>query len=244
LRSTGSLAARIVLLASGAAVTAAAVAAPAGAPDWNPERTRYLQSWFGAGDTDEPWTLPGDESAGPYRRDVGTIPYLGANALFLNGENGGGFRYGFETGGMIGWGETDAAFRSDGGDLRVALDASLFSFEVFLGGVLAYEPQPGLRFYAAAGPALAWMQLDNDEEEVEVQAVNRLDSSGIFIRVNSEEDDVSLMPYARVGFEVRPGRGYFFGLSARYVPHEFDFGSSGEVELDGVQWFLTVGVQR
>jgi len=208
------------------------------------DRTRYLQSWFGAGDTDQPWKLPGDENGGPYQRDVGTIPYLGANALFLDGENGGGLRKGFEAGGTIGWNEYDAAFRSDGGDLRVGLDASLFSFEVFLGGVLAYEPRPGLRFYGAGGAALSFMQLDNEEEEVEAEPVSGLSNSGIFIYVNSEEDDVSLAPYARIGFEVQPGRGYTFGLSARYVPHEFDFGSSGEVELDGLQWFLTVGVQR
>jgi hypothetical protein len=220
---------------------AGAVAAPG---QFANERTRYLQSWFGAGDTDQPWELPGDEDGGPYERDVGTIPYLGANALFLDGDNGGGFRKGFEVGGTIGWNEYDAAFRSNGGDLRVALDASLFSFEVFLGGVLAWEPRPGLRLYGAGGGALAFMQLDNEEESVEAQQVSGLQSSGIFIYVNSEEDDASLMPYARVGFEFRPGRGYTFGVSARYVPHEFDFGSSGEVELDGVQWFLTVGVQR
>lgn len=208
------------------------------------QQTRYLQSWFGAGDTNEPWRLPADENGGPYERDVGTIPYLGANALFLNGENGGGTRYGYEVGGTIGWGDSDTAFRSDGGDLRVALDASLISFELFLGGVLAWEPRPALRFFAAAGPAVSWMQLDNEDEEAEVSTVSGLGPSGIFIRVNSEEDDVSLMPYARIGFEFQPRRGYSFGLSARYVPHEFDFGSSGEVELDGLQWFLTVGVQR
>ena len=100
------------------------------APAAGPERVRYLQSWFGAGDTDQPWELEAEE--GPYTRDVGTIPYLGGSALYLHGN---GFRYGWEAGGLLGWSSYDSAFRSDSSGLRVAIDASLFTFEVFFGGL-------------------------------------------------------------------------------------------------------------
>jgi len=206
-----------------------------------PPRVTYYQSWFGAGDTDEPWQLPAEDAGGPYVRDVGTIPYLGASALYLHGTQ---FRYGVEVGGLVGWNSYDAAFRSGGNGLRVAIDASLITFEGFFGGVLAYEPRPGVRFYVAGGPALAVMQLDNEDEEAEVLPASGVGQSGIFILVESEEDDVSVVPYARAGFEFLAGNGYSFGVSARYAPHEFDFGSSGDIEFDGVQWFLIVGVRR
>jgi len=209
------------------------------APGAGLERVRYLQSWFGAGDTDQPWELEAEE--GPYKRDVGTIPYLGGSALYLHGN---GFRYGWEAGGLLGWSSYDSAFRSDSSGLRVAIDASLFTFEVFFGGMLAYEPRPGLRFYVAGGPTLAVMNLDNEDEEVEALPVSGLGSSGIVIVVEEEEDDASMVPYARAGFEFQAGNGLSFGLSARYAPHDFDFGTSGEVEFDGVQWFLIIGARR
>jgi hypothetical protein len=205
------------------------------------EHVRYLQSWFGAGDTDQPWELQAEDEGGPFERDVGTIPYLGGSAMYLAGEQ---FRYGWEAGGLIGWNSYDSAFASNGGDLRVAIDASLWSFEAFFGGVIAWEPRPGVRFYAAGGPALAFMNLDNEEEEAEVLPAGSPGPSGIFIRVDAEEDDASFMPYARAGFEILAGNGLSFGISARYAPHEFDFGTSGELEFDGVQWFVIVGARR
>ena len=230
---TRSLVAAALLAAALLAAPLASFAAEP-APTAGPERIRYLQSWFGAGDTDQPWELEAEE--GPYTRDVGTIPYIGGSALYLHGN---GFRYGWEAGGLLGWSSYDGAFRSDSSGLQVAIDASLFTFEVFFGGMLAYEPRPGLRFYVAGGPTLALMTLDNEDEEVEA-----LPTSGIVIVVEEEEDDASVVPYARAGFEFQAGNGLSFGISARYAPHDFDFGTSGEVEFDGVQWFLIVGARR
>jgi len=224
-----------VLLAPAAGATAEEPVAPA------PVRTTYLQSWFGAVDTDESWELPEDENGGPYRASVGTLPYLGGSARVLQGER---VRYGYEGGGFIGWKSYDAAFRSGDDGLTVRLDGFLFAFEAFFGGVLAFEPRPGLLFYVAGGPALTWMQLDNDDEEAEVAAPSGFGSSGIYINVNAEEDDFSIVPYARAGVEYEFGSGYSWGLSVRYAPHEFDFGSSGELEFDQLQYFLIVGLRR
>ena len=65
----------------------------------------------------------------------------------------------------------------------------------------------------------------------------------VFIDLNEEEDDFSARFYARAGLSFEFGNGFTFGAGARYADHRFDFGSSGEVELDEVQWFLTLGSQ-
>ena len=65
--------------------------------------------------------------------------------------------------------------------------------------------------------------------------------ASVFIDLNEEEDDFSARFYARGGLEFEFANGFTLGASARYADHRFDFGSSGELELDEVQWFLTLG---
>lgn len=212
-------------------------------PQEPPGPVRYLQSWLGAVSTDKPWLLPADETGGPFERSTGTLPYIGGSGMVLNGE---GVRYGFEGGGLVSWknyGSSFAGVSSDGLVVAVAVDNQLFSFETFLGGVLAFEPRPDVRLVLAGGPALAWMRLRNDDEEVEVTPVGASDGSSVFIRLNGSESDFSFTFYGRVGLEFRIRSGLMVGVSARYAEHDFDFGSSGALRYDRVQWFLTLGAE-
>jgi hypothetical protein len=209
-------------------------------PD-SPRSVTYLQSWLGAVETDDPWILPGDEAGGPYTRSVGTLPYVGGSGMVLRGER---VRYGFEGGGLVSWKNYGSSFRgvSSGGLLvGISVDNALFSFETFLGGVVALEPAPGVRFTLAGGPALAWMRLDNDDDEVEVTPLGPPAGSNVFISLNGSENDFSFALYGRAGVEFDIGSGLLLGVSARYAEHDFDFGSSGMLEYDKVQWFLTLG---
>jgi hypothetical protein len=201
--------------------------------------TTFAYSWLGAVDTDENWELRDESPAEPLRGSVGTLPYAGGSGSRLWGER---LRYGFEGGGLVSWKNDTFRFSSTDDGLRVQLENDLFSFEVFMGGMVNLEPAPGFRLYLSAGPALAWMRLNNDDDEVEVLPT-AAGGSSIVIDLSNQEDDFSLALYGRAGMEYEFPNGFILGASARYVEHEFDFGSSGELELDSVQWFVTLGAR-
>jgi hypothetical protein len=195
----------------------------------------YAQSWLGAVDTDRSWSLQDDQGNADFEGDVGTLPLLGGAGSRLWGD---AVRYGFEGGGLVSWKSKSVRFSSIGGGLRIEVENELLAFEVFGGGVLSVAPVPWLRVYVAGGPTLAWARLRNDDDNAEAQPSS---GSTIVIDLNSREDDFSAALYARAGVEVEVGNGIALGVSARYVDHEFDFGSSGQLRVDQVQWFLTVG---
>ena len=98
----------------------------------------------------------------------------------------------------------------------------------------------GVNAHAAAGPSIAWGYLPSeDDDEVEVGPVGT--GSGIFIDLSASERDFSFAVYGRVGLDIELKNGFTFGVSARYAEHEFDFGSRGELNLDEMQFFLTLG---
>ena len=198
----------------------------------------YAQSWLGGVDTDRSWSLRDEQAGEDFEGDVGTLPLLGGAGSRLWGER---VRFGFEGGGLVSWKSRSLRFSSIGGGLRIEVENELLAFEVFGGGVLSVSPVPRLRLYVAAGPALAWARLRNDDDTAEAQPATS--GSGIVIDLNSREDDFSAALYGRAGVEVEVGNGIALGVSARYVDHEFDFGSSGRLQLDQVQWFLTVGAE-
>jgi hypothetical protein len=202
--------------------------------------TTFAYSWLGTVDTDQNWALPDVVPDEPLRGSVGTLPYLGGSGSRLWGE---GLRYGFEGGGLVSWKSESFRFSSTDNGLRVELDNELFSFEVFMGGILSLEPVPGLRLYLASGPAIAWMRLNNDEDEAEVLPSAATGGSRIVIDLSDSEDDFSLALYGRAGIEYEFPNGFILGASARYVEHDFDFGTSGKLQLEEVQWFLTFGAR-
>jgi len=204
----------------------------------------YVQVWLGSTDADDSWSL--DDSAGnTLSGDYSSLPLGGGVGQRIWGDRA---QYGFEGGGLIGWRNDDVAFAGSSGSLLVAVDTELFMVDLFMGGVVAVRPTQWLRLYAAAGPSIAWGYLGGDDEdkneteELEDTTII-VTGPGSFVVIDADEssNDFSFSGYARAGLEIELGSGFTFGASVRYAEHEFDFGDRGELKLDEVQWFLTLG---
>ncbi|MEQ8861504.1 MAG: hypothetical protein RIC56_22900 [Pseudomonadales bacterium] len=192
----------------------------------------YVQAWVGALDTDDAWTLdrsvPDDDLVG----GLGTLPFGGGAAQRLWGQ--GFLRMGYEGGGLVSWKNDDTRFfaASDGGGgtIAVTTENRFFSIGVFMGGVASFQLAERLRVQVAAGPSLSWARLAPDDDAPDSTAVGPKAS-----------DDVSLVPYGRLGVEVLLGQDLMLGASMRYADDDFDFGRNGKFEMDEVMWLLTLG---
>ena len=67
--------------------------------------------------------------------------------------------------------------------------------------------------------------------------------SFVVVDLDQSSTDFSAALYGRAGIEFKLANGFTLGVSARYAPHEFDFGDRGSLELDNVQWFATLGAR-
>ena len=192
-----------------------------------------LQVWIGAIDTDDRWDREDPATGEPLDGDLGTVPYFGGGSQRLWGRLG---QVGYEGGGLVSWKNDSSTFVGDSNRVRVKIDNTFLSLEVYFGAVLSVRPLPWLRLYAGAGPTLAYAYLDDSEDEREedgaVVAGSGFSNSG---------SAVSLTYYGRAGFEFETRNGFRFGAMARYAPHEFDFDDDVELELDTPQYFLTFG---
>jgi len=217
-------------------IAGCALAAPpaAGAGD-DAAPVQYAQGWLGAVATERAWTLDDPESGRRLVGELDTLPYGGGASQRLWGRRA---RYGFEGGGLIAWKNDRIAFASDPGGLRVAIDNELLVLDFFLGAVLSFRPVGGLNVTLAAGPTLAWGHVAGDGDDESAVGGN---GTAVFIDLDGSGNELSLVPYGRAGVAWEFANGFEVGVSARYAPHEFDFGRRGEVELDEVQWFLTLG---
>ncbi len=197
----------------------------------------YVQAWLGATDADEAWTIEEPTTNSELVGDYSTLPLLGGAGQRLWGKRA---QIGFEGGGLVSWKSDKIAFAVSNGQIAVRMDTELFLMDVFLGGVLSVRPARWLRIYAAAGPSIAWGYLPSEDDDgVAVGPVGT--GSGIFIDLSASERDFSFAVYGRVGLDIELKNGFTFGVSARYAEHEFDFGSRGELNLDEMQFFLTLG---
>ncbi len=198
-----------------------------------PRGEQNLQAWVGALDTDDGWTRTDAVTGEPVDGDLGTLPYFGGGSQRLWG---GRAQAGYEVGGLVTWKCDARTFAGAGNGVRIEIDNTLVSLEVYFGGVLSVRPAPWLRVYGAAGPAVAYAYLDDSEDEREEGGV-MVAASGF----SSSGSSVSLTYYGRAGIELETRKGFRFGAMARYAPHEFDFDDNVELELDNVQYFVTFG---
>jgi len=196
-----------------------------------------IQVWLGGVDTDDDWSGTNPADGEPVTGEFGTLPYLGGAGQQLWG---GKIQAGFEGGGLVTWKNDSTKFYGRNGALLIDVDNSLFSFEVFMGGLISIRPVNWLRVYAAAGPSVAYAYLDGDDADEPPPATGTLASSSS-IEFGGNGSSVSLTVYARGGIEFATPRGFTFGASARYANHEFDFDDDGKLELGNVQYFLTLG---
>ncbi|MCZ6657283.1 MAG: hypothetical protein O7C67_08305 [Gammaproteobacteria bacterium] len=202
---------------------------------------QYAQVWLGTTDADGAWSVndPGTNSEVP--GDYSSLPLGGGASQRLWGKRG---QLGFEGGALVSWKNDDVEFAGSNGMLAVSIDTELFMMDVFMGGVVGVRLTRWLRLYVAAGPSIAWGYLpseDNDEDEVNGGPIVTGPGSVVIIDLDSSESDVSFALYGRVGIDIELDSGFTFGVSARYAEHEFDFDQRGDLKLDKMQWFLTLG---
>lgn len=186
---------------------------------------QHVQAWLGGIDTNEHWQWEDPAAGDKLDGGIGTLPYIGGAGLRLSGDR---LQAGYEGGGLVAWKNDSIRFFGSNGSAAVEIDNTLYSIELFLGGVVSMRPVHWLRLYAAAGPTVAYAHLSADDNGQEPAA-------------GSGGHSFSLTLYGRAGFEFETARGFTFGAHARYAPHEFDFDDGGKLKLDGAQYFLSLG---
>lgn len=198
----------------------------------------YVQGWLGALDTDsESWSVTDPESGEDLLGDLGTLPFGGGAGQQLWGS--GAWQIGYEGGGLVTWKNDRTEFRGNNNALVMRIDNTFVAAGVFMGGVVSVTPFRPLRLYVAGGPSITWAWLFNDNDDDDDQVTPP--GSNVTIDLNNSTNDVSVVPYARAGFEFVLDNGFTFGVSARYADDEFDFGNAGNLEFDQVLWLLTLG---
>ena len=215
-----------------------AIPLPAAASEYGsdvPLPRTHLQVWVSAFDTDESsWRIAVQQTAEIVHADLGTLWFGGGAGQQLWGD--GPLQYGYEGGVLATRKEDTTRFRDANDTLRATFDTTFHSIGVFVGGVGSVSPLRNLRLYVAAGPAATWAYVDEDEDDDAPQS-----GAGLDVDLSEGYNDFSLEAYARAGVEIVLGNGFAFGASVRYANHEFDFGESGEIELDDTMWLLTLG---
>ena len=201
---------------------------------------QYVQVWLGTTDADGAWSVNDPATNSEIRGDYSSLPLGGGASQRLWGKRA---QIGFEGGALVSWKNDDIEFAGSNGTLAVSIDTEMFMMDVFMGGVVGVRPTRWLHLYAAAGPSIAWSYLPSEDDDDIVNGGPIVIGSGsvIVIDLGASESDVSFALYGRVGIEIVLDSGFTFGVSARYADHEFDFDQRGDLKLDEVQWFLTLG---
>lgn len=201
---------------------------------------QYAQVWLGTTDADGAWSVTDPATNSEIRGDYSSLPLGGGAGQRLWGKRA---QIGFEGGALVSWKNDDVEFAGSNGMLAVSINTELFMMDVFMGGVVGVRPTRWLRLYAAAGPSIAWGYLPSEDDDDVVNGGPIVIGSGsvVVIDLGSSESDVSFALYGRVGIEIELDSGFTFGVSARYAEHEFDFDHRGDLQLDEMQWFLTLG---
>jgi opacity protein-like surface antigen len=216
---------------------AAVHAADADIPQTVAQQT--TQVWLGRTDADEAWSLNDPSSGNELRGDYSSLPLGGGVSQMLWGARA---QYGFEGGGLVSWKSDNVEFAGGNPGLKVTVEGEFFMLDVFMGGVVAVKPTPWLRLYAAAGPAIAWGYLSGDDDVDEEGGVLASGPNGfLVVELGKNSNDFSVAVYARAGLEFELNNGITFGVSARYVDHDFSFGGGRSLGLDKAQYFLTLG---
>lgn len=202
----------------------------------------YIQVWLGSTDADEAWSLD-DSDGNELVGDYDNLPLGGGVGQRLWGRRG---QYGYEGGGLVSWRNEDIDYAGTSPGLLIAIEGELFMLEAFMGGVIAVQPTQWLRLYAAAGPSIAYGYLsgdDEDDEDDDDSSTIIISGPNSFVVIDGDDNssDFSFSAYARAGIEFEFNNGVTLGASVRYADHEFDFDSRGKLELDEVQWLLTIG---
>lgn len=156
------------------------------------------------------------------RGEADEYPVIGGGAQWkLGGQR---LDYGLE--GLLSFGgrSNAEAFAAGGGGAVVVVDVDLLVFELFGGPFASLMLGDKLRVYGGAGPVLQWANWD--------QSGPNLDDTGSGFGYGT---------YARAGVELALPSRSLLGLGVRWSDTSVDLGGSlGDLEMDGLQIFLTV----
>jgi hypothetical protein len=164
--------------------------------------------------------------------DLSTMPVLGiVGQMPLWGDN---ISCGIEAGALISWRSDNTSTASSNGRIVVRMDSRLVLIDVFTGILLNVPLGDQARAYIGAGPLLMIADYKEDSSE---------ESDTLTSRRDETDSDTTLGVYSRAGVEVLVSAGGLMGIGVRALSADLSFDNTeGDVELDGVQGFITYTV--
>lgn len=171
-----------------------------------------------------------DVNGETYKGDMPSLPYLGGLVQFKHFQSK-RMSAGLEAGVLFGFVNYSTTVVVNGGASVYFKNQFLLADGMF-GGYVDLLLADRFRFYVGAGPMAMYgrLRLDN-QDDVSIQPV---------YYVNQTVTAFGLGGYARTGLEFKVGSGTFFGVQARYITADLDFGNDvGEVDMSGYQYMLT-----
>lgn len=115
------------------------------------------------------------------------------------------------------------AFAVGGGGAVVVLDVDLFVLDLYGGPFASVFLGDKARVYAAGGPLAQFADYDSNDVSI--------DGSGSGFGVGL---------YARAGLELRLPSNTWVGAGVRWSDSEVDLGTAGDLEIEGLQFLITV----
>jgi hypothetical protein len=155
------------------------------------------------------------------RGDMDEMPVIGGGAQYkLGGEK---IDYGLEGLFDFGWRSDGTAFVVGGGGAAVAVDTSLFEFELFGGPFANIFLGDKVRVYGGLGPVFQFASYDQDDS--------------IF---NASGSGFGYGYYTRTGIEFQLPNRMWIGIGARWADTKVDLSdSAGDLNMEGFQFLIT-----
>ena len=161
--------------------------------------------------------------------DLSTMPVLGViGQMPLWGNN---VTCGIEAGALVSWWSDNTRTAGSNGRVVIRMDSRLVLFDIHAGALLNVPLGDQARAYIAGGPLLMIAEYKEDSSE---------ESDTLTARRDDTDSDTSIGVYSRAGIEVLVSAGGLMGIGVRAVSADLSFGDTvGDVELDGIQGFIT-----
>ncbi|HEY9035938.1 MAG TPA: hypothetical protein VIM96_04425 [Pseudomonadales bacterium] len=201
----------------------------------------YVQGAVGVLQADDAWTYKDPVTGVDLNSDLGDLPYGGANAQIVLSEAH-DIEFGFESGGLVSWDSDSRVLEAKDNSVIVELDNALYTVELAFGLFAAWKPADAVRFSVSAGPALVWGSVSTDDDSG-VYIKGDDGAGGTVYAVGGRDYDTDFGAYARVGIDFLFSDELIMGLAAKHVNYTLDFDDNSELNLDGWQYFLTIGAR-
>ena len=161
--------------------------------------------------------------------DLSTMPVLGViGQMPLWGNN---VTCGIEAGALVSWWSDNTRTAGSNGRVVIRMDSRLVLFDIHAGALLNVPLGDQAGAYIAGGPLLMIAEYKEDSSE---------ESDTLTARRDDTDSDTSIGVYSRAGIEVLVSAGGLMGIGVRAVSADLSFGDTvGDVELDGIQGFIT-----